>query len=90
MVEFLKEIKAVSSINGGDDTIMNVDYIEEKLNEIFKELEKEVMSVLMDESLDKKQTNLRMKPLTSTKQILNNALDSIKMVDKLGREELEK
>ena len=90
MVEFLKEIKAVSSINGGDDTIMNVDYIEEKLNEIFKELEKEVMSVLMDESLDKKQTNLHMKPLTSTKQILNNALDSIKMVDKLGREELEK
>jgi len=56
LVEFLKEIKAVSSINGGDDTIMNVDYIEEKLNEIFKELEKEVMSVLMDESLDKKQT----------------------------------
>jgi len=90
LVEFLKEIKAVSSINGGDDTIMNVDYIEEKLNEIFKELEKEVMSVLMDESLDKKQTNLRMKPLTSTKKILNNALDSIKMVDKLGREELEK
>ena len=69
---------------------MNVVFIEEKLNEIFKELEKEVMSVLMDESLEKKQTNLRMKPLTSTKQILNNALDSIKMVDKLGREELGK
>jgi uncharacterized protein YnzC (UPF0291/DUF896 family) len=69
---------------------MNVNFIEEKLNEIFKELETEVMSVLMDESLDKKQTNLRMKPLTSTKQILTNALDSIKMVDKLGREELEK
>ena len=69
---------------------MNIVFIEEKLNEIFKELEKEVMSVLMDESLDKKQTNLHMKPLTSTKQILNNALDSIKMVDKLGREELEK
>jgi len=69
---------------------MNVVFIEEKLNEIFKELEKEVMSVLADESLDKKQTNLRMKPLTSTKQILNNALDSIKMVDKLGREELGK
>jgi len=47
------------------------------------------MQVLMDESLDKKQTNLHMKPLTSTKQILNNALDSIKMVDKLGREALE-
>jgi len=69
---------------------MNIPFIEEKLNEIIKELEKEVMVVLMDESLDKKQTNLHMKPLTSTKQILTNALDSIKMVDKLGREELEK
>ena len=69
---------------------MNVAFIEEKLGEIIKELEKEVMEVLMDESLDKKQTNLRMKPLTSTKKILDNALDSIKMVEKLGREEMEK
>jgi len=69
---------------------MNIAFIEEKLNEIIKELEKEVMEVLMDESLDKKQTNLHMKPLTSTKKILTNALDSIKMVDKLGREELGK
>ena len=90
MVKFLQEIKAVSSINRGNDTIMNIKFIEEKLNEINKELEKEVMSVLMDESLDRKQTNLHMKPLTSTKKILNNALDSIKMVDKLGREGLEK
>ena len=69
---------------------MNIEFIESKMDEIIKELEKEVMSVLMDESLDKKQTNLRMKPLTSTKKILNNALDSIKMVDRLGREDLEK
>jgi len=69
---------------------MNVNFIESKMNEIIAELEKEVMSVLMDESFDKKQTNLRMKPLTSTKKILNNALDSIKMVDRLGREDLEK
>ncbi|HFQ61798.1 MAG TPA: hypothetical protein ENK39_05810 [Epsilonproteobacteria bacterium] len=69
---------------------MNIEFIESKLNEIVKELEKEVMDVLMDESLDKKQTNLHMKPLTSTKKILTNALESIKMVDKLGREELEK
>lgn len=69
---------------------MNIAFIEEKLNEINKELEKEVMSVLMDESLDRKQTNLHMKPLTSTKKILNNALESIKMVDKLGKEDLEK
>ena len=69
---------------------MNITFIENKMNEIIKELEMEVMEILMDESLDKKQTNLHMKPLTSTKQILNNALESIKMVDKLGREELEK
>ena len=69
---------------------MNVDFIEEKLNEIIKELEKEVMEVVSDESLDRKQTNLHMKPLTSTKKILNNAIDSIKMVDKLAKEELEK
>jgi len=69
---------------------MNIDFIETKLQEIYAELEKEVMQVLMDESLDKKQTNLRMKPLTSTKKILQNALESIKMVDKLGKEELEK
>lgn len=69
---------------------MNIEFIENKLNEIVKELEKEVMDVLMDENLDKKQTNLHMKPLTSTKKILTNAMESIKMVDRLGREELEK
>ncbi len=65
---------------------MNIDFIESKLDEIYAELEREVMEVLMDESLDKKDTNLRMKPLTSTKQILTNALDSIKMVDKLSKD----
>jgi len=69
---------------------MNVEFIEQKLQEIYAELEKEVMRVLMDESLDKKHTNLRMQPLKSTKQILENALDSIKMVEKLGKEDLEK
>lgn len=68
---------------------MNIQFIENKLDEIIKELEKEVMNVLMNESLDKKQTNIHMKPLTSTKKILNNALDSIKMVDRLGREALD-
>ena len=66
---------------------MNINFIEEKLDEIYKELEKEVMEVLMDETLDKKDTNIKMKPLTSTKQILVNALDSIKMVDRLSKEE---
>ncbi len=69
---------------------MNIEFIEQKLNEIFKELEQEVMTVLMDESLGKGDTNLRMKPLSSTKQILENALESIKMVDKLNKEDLEK
>jgi len=69
---------------------VNIEFIESKLQEIYKELEKEVMEVLMDENLDKKQTNLRMKPLTSTKKILQNALESIKMVDKLSKEEMEK
>ena len=30
---------------------MNIEFIEEKISEIIKELEKEVMTVLMDESL---------------------------------------
>ncbi len=68
---------------------MDTKFIEARFNEIYQELEKEVMEVLMDESLDKKQTNLRMKPLTSTKQILTNALDSIEMVVRLSEEEKE-
>jgi len=67
---------------------MDTKFIEAKFNEIYQELEKEVMEVLMDESLDKKDTNLRMKPLTSTKQILVNALDSIEMVVRLSKEEI--
>ncbi len=69
---------------------MNVAFIEEKLQEIYKELESEVMEILMNEALDKKQTNLRVKPITSTKKILENALESIKMVDKLAKEELKR
>ena len=69
---------------------MNIDFIDKKLQEIYKELEKEIMEILMDESLDKKQTNLRVKPISSTKKILENALESIKMVDKLSKEELKK
>lgn len=69
---------------------MNIEFIEKKIGEIFVELEKEVLEALKDESLDKKQTNLRIKPLTSTKKILQNALDSIKMVDRINKEEREK
>lgn len=69
---------------------MDIEFIESKIDEIIKELEIEVMQVLNDQSLDRKETNLRMKPLTSTKTILTNALESIKMVDKLASESLEK
>jgi len=69
---------------------MNVAFIDEKLQEIYAELEKEVMSILMDESFDRKQTNLRVQPLKSTKKILENALESIKMVETLAQEDLEK
>jgi len=67
---------------------MEIKFIESKIDEVIKELEKEVMEVLMDESLDKRDTNLRMKPLTSTKKILLNALDSIKMVDELSKKDI--
>jgi len=66
---------------------METKFIETKFTEIYQELEKEVMEVLMDQSLDKRQTNLRMKPLASTKQILQNALESIEMVVRLAKEE---
>ena len=69
---------------------MNIENIEQKLNEIFQDLEKEVMEILSDQTLDKRDTNLRMRPLTSTKQILTNALESIKMVDKLAKEDIGK
>jgi len=69
---------------------MDIELIEKKFDEIFRELEKEVMEVLMDQSLDKKQTNLRMKPLTSTKQILGNAIESIRMVHRIAEDESRK
>lgn len=68
---------------------MDVTFIESKINEIIAELEKEVMEVISDESLDKKQTNLRMKPLKSTKQILLNAVESIQMVEEVNKKEIE-
>lgn len=70
--------------------MMDVNFIEEKINEIISELEKEVMEIVTDETIDKQFTNTHMKPLASTKKILLNALDSIKMVDRLYKEDLEK
>jgi hypothetical protein len=68
---------------------VNIEFIEKKFDEIYKELEREVLEILQDESLDKKQTNLRVKPLSSTKKILQNALDSIKMVQKISSEDIK-
>jgi hypothetical protein len=67
--------------------IMDIKFIEDRFEEIFKELEKEVLTALSDTSLDKKSTNLRVKPLASTKKILENALDSIKMVNRLSEKD---
>ncbi len=66
---------------------MDIAFIEAKINEIIAELEKEVLEIVSDESLDRKETNLRMKPLSATKKILLNALDSIKMVQEVSEEE---
>ncbi len=66
---------------------MNINFIEKKFQEIYIELEKEVMEIIRNESFDKKETNLRMKPLSSTKKILENALESIKMVDNLSKKD---
>ena len=63
---------------------MDIEFIESKIGEIIVELEKEVMEVVSDETIDKQNTNLRLKPLASTKKILTNALESIKMVDELS------
>jgi len=68
---------------------VNIDLIETNISNIIEDLEREAMEIISNQSLDKKQTNLRMKPLTSTKQILLNALDSIKMVERVNKEEME-
>jgi len=66
---------------------MDIEFIETKFEEIFKALEKEVLEIMANQSLDKKNTNLGIKPLTSTKKILLNALESIKMVEEISKEE---
>jgi hypothetical protein len=70
--------------------MLPMELIEKNIREINEALEKEVMRIVGDETIDKQMTNIHMKPLASTKKILLNALDSIRMVDKLYKEELEK
>lgn len=69
---------------------MDMQLIENNIQEIIDSLEKEVMALVTDETIDKQMTNIHMKPLASTKKILLNALESIVMVDRLYKEELEK
>jgi hypothetical protein len=69
---------------------MDMPLIEKNINEIIASLEKEVMEIVSDETIDKQFTNTHMKPLASTKKILLNALESIKMVERLYQEDLEK
>ena len=70
--------------------MMDMALIEKNINEIVASLEQEVMALVTDETIDKQMTNIHMKPLASTKKILLNALESIQMVDRLYKEELEK
>ncbi len=60
------------------------------LNDYIKELEKEVMKILSNPKTDKKTKNLAMKPLTSKKQIIQNTIDALDMVDRVHDEEMEK
>ncbi len=55
---------------------------EECMKELLKQLEEEFMAILADPKMDKKQKNLRTKPLVTKKQILLNTLESLQMVDK--------
>ena len=58
------------------------DRYEECMKELLKQLEEEFMAILADPKMDKKQKNLRTKPLVTKKQILLNTLESLQMVDK--------
>ncbi len=58
------------------------EHYEECMQKLLKELEEEFMAILADPKLDKKQKNLRTKPLVTKKQILLNTLESLQMVDK--------
>ena len=56
-------------------------FCEAKINECIASLEKEVMQILNDTKTDKYQKNILLKPLSSKKQILQNAIESMKLVD---------
>jgi hypothetical protein len=51
------------------------------MERLLKELETEFMRILSDPKLDKKGKNIRTKPLVTKKQILQNTLKALEMVD---------
>ena len=52
------------------------------MERLLQALEQEFMAVLADPKLDKKQKNLRTKPLVTKKQILLNTLEALELVDR--------
>ncbi len=55
---------------------------EECMRELLKLLEEEFLRIIADPKLDKKEKNLRTKPLVTKKQILLNTLESLQLVDR--------
>ena len=57
------------------------------MERLLEALEREFMTVLADPKLDKKQKNLRTKPLVTKKQILLNTLEALELVDRSAHEQ---
>ncbi len=57
------------------------------MERLIESLEREFMTVLADPKLDKKQKNLRTKPLVTKKQILLNTLEALELVDRSAHEQ---
>ena len=56
-------------------------FCQQKLQECIDELEKEVMQIVQNPKSDKYEKNILLKPLSSKKKILQNTIDSIKLVE---------
>ncbi len=57
------------------------------MERLIESLEREFMAILADPKLDKKQKNLRTKPLVTKKQILLNTLEALELVDRSAHEQ---
>jgi len=63
------------------------DRYRECMRELLQELEAEFMRIIADTKLDKKQKNLLTKPLVTKKQILQNTLEALELVDRSRNEQ---